>query len=372
GFHGRTQRDRDVRDMLRDVRAGLTGGVIVMDRNVRRTAALKPLTRAMTAAADAGGHPPLFIAVDQEGGAVQRIRAVGRYRRYPSAWRLARTGATDRAEQVYATLSAQLARLGFNLNFGPVVDLRTNPRNPIIARRNRSYGEDPDVVSAFARIFVDAHHRNGVLTALKHFPGHGSSRRDSHHGFVDITPGWVDAELRPYADLLRTGHADMVMIGHLYHRMLADAGARRPATLSRKAVTELLRGELGFQGVIITDDLAMGAIRRNFSLKDAIEGAVTAGNDILLATSEGHVTRGLAARMVDIVTEGVLAGRIPRTRIDESHGRILALKTRMGSLGRVTRFSRTAVPLTGAHVKGAAEKRTRTADGARPLRGTVR
>ncbi|MEM1307283.1 MAG: glycoside hydrolase family 3 N-terminal domain-containing protein, partial [Pseudomonadota bacterium] len=140
----------------------------------------------------------------------------------------------------------------------------------------------------------------------------------------------------------------------------------------RSSSVTALRDELGFQGVIITDDLAMGAIRRNFSFHEAIEGAVTAGNDILLATSEGHVTRGLAARMVDIVTEGVLAGRIPRSRIEESHARILALKTRMGSLGRVTRFSRTAVPLTSAHGKGAPKKRTQTAGSARPLRGTVR
>ena len=333
GFHGRRVRDREVQLLLADVRSGRAGGVIVMDRNItRRTKDVGALTRAFRKAAITGGQPTVLLGVDQEGGFVQRIRARGRSRYYPSAWRVARDGRRTFAERTYIRMANQLAELGFNLNFGPVVDLRVNPRNPIIARKNRSYGRDPVLVTGYARTFVDTHRSRGILTSLKHFPGHGSAKRDSHLGFVDISRVWSDEELQPYAKMFASGHADTVMVGHLFHEGFSDNDTRRPATLAKQAVTGLLREELGYKGVVITDDLAMGAIRRNFSLEQAVTGAVVAGNDIILITSERFRTRGLAKRIGDIIYEGVLKREIPRARIAESYARVIALKAKLDRL----------------------------------------
>src|SRR5690606_35642736 len=151
-----------------------------------------------------------FIMLDQEGGQVQRLTPSVGFAGTPSARDVAR-GGIEAAEAVYADLARRLAREGFNVNFGPVVDLNLNPDNPVIARFGRAYGRDAASVTAFAAAFVAGHHAAGMGTALKHFPGHGSSLADSHHGFVDVTEVWSPAELEPYRTLIGEGLADMVM-----------------------------------------------------------------------------------------------------------------------------------------------------------------
>ena len=154
---------------------------------------------------------------------------------------------------------------------------------------------------------------------------------DSHHGFVNVTRVWRDVELAPYASLIQTAHADLIMVAHLYHRAWSPDG-RDPATLSPIAIQKVLRGELGFRGVVITDDLAMGAIRRQFSFGDAVRRSVLAGNDIILMTSGFGDPAPLFEQIADAIRSAVISGRIPRKRIADSYGRIMALKKRLGRL----------------------------------------
>ncbi|MEO0673133.1 MAG: glycoside hydrolase family 3 N-terminal domain-containing protein, partial [Pseudomonadota bacterium] len=267
GFLGATPGYEQVRALRADIKAGRVGSVILMDRNLARNTMLKRLVSSLHAAAE--DRPKLLVGIDQEGGAVQRLRRGQGVARYPSAWLTARGGNLDRARQTYELIARDLKRRGINFNFGPVLDLRINQRNPIIARMNRSFGRNPENVGVFARIFVDAHRKYGVLTSAKHFPGHGSSLGDSHEGFVDITRTWKDKELEPYRLMRQTGHLDTVMVGHLFHRELTD-GDKLPATLSKVAIAKTLRERVGFEGVVITDDLSMGAIKRNYSADAAI------------------------------------------------------------------------------------------------------
>lgn len=344
GFRGRSVRDPAVQKVLEAIRSREVGGVIIMDRNIANLRQTKAL---ITALHDANPDElPLLIGVDQEGGAVQRIDAPGRRRRFPSAWRLARSGDMQRVKATYATMSRQLARLGFKLNFGPVVDLRLNPRNPIIARKNRSFGDDPMSVARFARIFVDAHRREGLATTLKHFPGHGSSRGDTHHGFVNITRPFRDVELAPYAKLMATGHADAVMVGHLAHAAFGTKSPTdkrpMPASLSRVALRKVLREELGYDGVIITDDLAMGAIKRYFDFQRTIEASLEAGNDILLMTSGPRGVSSLSRAMHSAILGAVRQGVVDRKTILANAARVRRLKAEIRLRQRTAEARRAA------------------------------
>jgi len=353
GFAGRTMRSRGARRIARLLGDGTIGGTILMRRNIASRRTMKSLTGFFHAAT--GDLPPL-IGIDQEGGYVQRLGPRNGYRRYPSAARIARGGGPERARRIYGNLAAELAGLGINLNFGPVVDLNTNPRNPVIGRLRRSYSANPATVTRFARAFIAAHHAAGILTAAKHFPGHGSSWADSHKRFVDLTRSWQAKELAPYRALAKSGGPDMVMVGHLYHPRITgrtgDASRRRlPASLSRRAIEGELRTRLGFRGVVITDDLEMAAIRRHFGLRESVIRAIRAGNDILLfsnAAGDSH----LANRLQAIIAKAVRDGRLTRTRIRRSFERIKALKRR---LARLTRSA----------VRARSNRRTRSPGGAR-------
>ena len=220
-----------------------------------------------------------------------------------------------------------LKSLGFTLNFGPVVDLAVNPDNPIIARYKRAFSADADVVARYAAAFVHAHRQVGLLTALKHFPGHGSSTGDSHEGFVDITKTWVAEELDPFRSLIASGDADMVMVAHLYHAKFGiKPGENLPASLSPAWIEGVLRHQLGFQGVVITDDLEMGAIRKLFTLPESVKQTVRAGADILLFSNTVKPRIGLADEVRQILVDEAEADPAFRARIIESYRRIVALK----------------------------------------------
>lgn len=319
GFNGTRTADASVRRTLTELEQERIGGVIIMDRNVRSPRQVRELTAAFLATAPSA--LPL-IAIDQEGGAVQRLSSRKGFGRYPTARLLARRHQPADAYRVYWQMASELAAAGVNLNLGPVVDLDTNANNPIIGRRGRSFGADPERVTAFARAFIAAHHKAGVMTSLKHFPGHGSSRVDSHRRFVDLSHSWSEKELAPYEELSAEGRIDTVMVGHLYHPAFSDD--RQPATLAPRAI-RWLRDSLGFDGVVITDDLGMGAIRRHHSLEESLVQAVAAGNDVLLL-SQGGDTANFAARATAVIHDAVANGRIPLRRIKDSYRRILALK----------------------------------------------
>jgi beta-N-acetylhexosaminidase len=327
GFRGNAADTAGVRAVREQIARGEIGGVMFLRINVASLEAVRGINRNLVAA-----RPwlPPFIALDQEGGQIERLTAAVGFNEIPSA-RAVAAQAPDRARVIYAGLADDLARLGFNVNFGPVVDLDLNPDNPIIARYDRAYGADPDEVVARAAAFVEAHHDAGIATALKHFPGHGSSAEDTHEGFVDVTGRWQPVELEPYRAMIDTGLADMVMVAHLYNSEIQGGGARQlPASLSRTWIEDVLRSELGFTGVAITDDLEMGAIRSRFDLHDTVVTAVEAGVDILLFSNSAAYDPALGTEIYQVLVDEGRADPAFADRIAQSYERIIALKRQMG------------------------------------------
>lgn len=328
-----------VNEVLDDVRAGHVGGVILFDRDVttgspERNIISPKQVRGLSAAlqAAAGASPaglPLFVAVDQEGGRVQRLKPERGFTQFPPARQLGQ-GSTDETRLRAVAMGRELADVGVNLNFAPVVDVDVNPDSPAIGRLGRSYGRDPRMVAAHAAAFINGMAQAGVVSCLKHFPGHGSARTDSHLGVTDVSATRRPEELWPYRTLLRPagnawadGWGGMVMVGHLYDNRL---DAAHPATLSRPTIDGLLRRDMGWRGVVITDDLQMGAITDRYSLEDVVFRAVDAGADILLFGNNLRWQPDLTARVHATLTALVQSGRISEDRIRQSYQRIARLK----------------------------------------------
>jgi len=223
-------------------------------------------------------------------------------------------------------MAATLAALGINLNLAPVVDVNVNPANPVIAKYGRSFSADPETVTAHAFEFVRAHHEQGVLCTLKHFPGHGSSTEDSHLGMVDVTETWSRRELVPYVRVIEAGQADAIMTAHVFN---ADLDAEHPATLSPPTVTDMLRQELGYDGVVISDDMQMGAITKHYGFERAVRRAIEAGIDIIAFANNSVYEEDVAVRAIAHIKRLVQQGIISEARIDRSYHRIRRLKDRL-------------------------------------------
>ncbi|MPV38928.1 glycoside hydrolase family 3 [Georgenia subflava] len=282
----------------------------------------------LTAALQAEAHSPLLVATDQEGGRVARL---GPEHGFPATASAAELGAADdpaATRQAAAAIARTLRDAGINLNLAPVVDVNLNPANPVIGALDRSFSADPAVVAEQAAAFVQGHHDEGVLTSLKHFPGHGSSRGDSHAGFVDVTDVWSPVELEPYRELIHGGLADSVMVAHVFN---AELDPDLPASLSHRTITGLLRDELGYDGVVVSDDLQMRAITDGWSLEEAIRLAVLAGTDLLAFSNNiDFFTPDLGARAYDALMALVASGEVSEERLAQSYERLARLKARAG------------------------------------------
>lgn len=313
--------------LVADLRDRCLGGVILFDRllaeklsdnNIRSA---EQTARLCAQLQDCAGGD-LLIAVDQEGGMVSRFKADRGFPVTASAGRLGRATTADTAASAAVT-AGMLAGLGINLNLTPVVDLDLEQDNPIIGRYERSFSADPATVCLHAGAWIDAHRQLGVLCCLKHFPGHGSSVADSHLGFVDISDSWQEDELIPYRSLIGCGKADMVMIGHLFNRRLDPL---LPATLSPAIIDGLLRRDLGFTGVVITDDMQMRAITGRYGLVQACVMALTAGADIIIVGNNLEYDPLIAGKLVTGIMQAVRQGLLTEGRIDEAWQRVRRLK----------------------------------------------
>lgn len=320
--------------ILRQISELNLGGVILFDRdaalgtagrNIQNPQQVERLTLALAQAAAQAQMPPLFIAVDQEGGRVQRLKPLNGYPDSPPAATLCPDGDPAPALAAGVSTGRMLRQAGFNMDFAPVCDVNVNPDNPVIGRIGRSFSADPVATAACAGAFARGLKSQGVLTAAKHFPGHGSSTTDSHLGFTDVSATWSEAELVPFTALTGQGLADMVMTAHVFNARL---DARHPATLSRAVIHGLLRQKLGFTGVIVTDDLQMRAVASHYGLKQALGLAVNAGADILLVGNNLEYDEHLATKILDTLMELVAEGTVSPERIRESCLRIQALKTK--------------------------------------------
>jgi beta-N-acetylhexosaminidase len=307
------------------------GGVILFDvnpvdktkpKNIATKQQVAKLTQQLQACSYDG---KLLIAIDQEGGKVQRLkRKYGFYGNFPQAQSVVQMNNRE-IQTAYEKMAKELKSVGVNYNLAPVVDLAINPKNYVIKGLGRSYGKEPQQVAHYANLFIEAMHTQGILTSLKHFPGHGSSLGDTHKGFVDVTNLWQTKELEPYR--LLKHHADSVMVAHVFNKKLDTS---RPASLSYATIGRKLRKELGFKGVVITDDLQMGAISKKYTLQETLSLAIGAGNDILLFGNQLDPTRVVTPKtLVTTIQQLIQNGTITTQHIERSYRRIQQLKRKL-------------------------------------------
>ena len=328
GFRG-LELESEVRALLREVQPG---GVVLFDydgpsrgelpRNIESPDQL----RALTAQLQEFAGIPLLIAIDAEGGYVNRLKEkYGFAVLVPTAQALG-AGPVAETASIAAALAAELAQAGINWDLAPVVDINIDPESPAIGHWERSFSDDPTVVAAHAEAFLAALQDGGIAPTLKHFPGHGSASGDTHLGVTDVTETYQqETELAPYRALIDAGYDGAVMTAHIVNRQLDPSG--RPATLSRAIMTDLLRGELGFNGVIVSDDMQMGAIVEQYSLNQAAIEAIQAGVDIIvLANQAGDYALANVYQVRDAILNAVASGQIPKAQIYKSATRILTLK----------------------------------------------
>lgn len=318
GFQASSLQSGQVKSIRAQIKSGLIGGVILLGYNIAGRNEIITLNQGLRDSAGKG----FLIAVDQEGGKVRRLKSNLGVADMPSAQWIAGNLSPAQAETLYAKIAGQMKQLGFNVNLAPVVDLY-RAHNPVIGKLGRAYGADALTVADYAGAFVRGARGKGVAAVLKHFPGHGSSKTDSHNGFVDITSTWERGELDVYDQLIRRSLADMIMSGHLLHK---DFGAtKEPITFSSTALTTILRDRMHFNGVAMTDDLDMAAISNIANPKQAMIRAVQAGNDILMTTNSRTPDREIGSNAVGWISQAIKDGRIARQQIERSAARIAAL-----------------------------------------------
>ena len=271
GFNGTQPDDPEVKYLKKLISSDKIAGILILNRNIVNFDQLKKLITSLQAQSN---ELPLIVGVDQEGGRVARLGAKNGFKPWASAEYISKSGLTEAEILDYYTERAEeLYEVGINLNFAPVVDLNTNPNNPIIGSLGRSFGLDANLVTKYSQLFIKAHHIFGIHCCLKHFPGHGSSETDTHKEFSDINENWSPEELIPYELLIKENLADTIMMSHVIHTEFSDQ-PWIPASLSKRARNHL-RKVLGFNLPIISDDLQMNAIS---SLVDPIEASTIVSN----------------------------------------------------------------------------------------------
>ncbi|WP_339742872.1 glycoside hydrolase family 3 N-terminal domain-containing protein [uncultured Maricaulis sp.] len=322
GFIGSTVDTGGADQIAGHLASGRIGGVLFLRHNVRSREGVEGLTARFREI-----DPTAWMAVDQEGGLVQRLSRDLGYTAIPRALIVAQSDSVEQAKAVYSEAADEFVAAGFDLNLAPVADLN-DPENAVIGVHGRSYGNDGETVAAYAAAFIEAYDEAGVVCAIKHFPGHGHSRGDSHAGFVDITDTWSEAELDPFRRLINAGEAQLIMGGHLTNRHLDPTGV--PITFSAPVIEDLLRGQMGYTGAVMTDDLDMGAIHENYSQREAVLRSIEAGNDIIMLSNSAAPDPQLPQRVLGWVSEAITEGRLTEARIDQSVARIAALRAVSG------------------------------------------
>lgn len=332
GFRGtEASENSDVYKMIKDAKVG---GVVLFDYDLPSASFPRNIvnynqTKKLISDIQKYSATPLFVAVDAEGGNVNRLKQKYGFLPIVSAKTM---GQDQTLQTIYAeseSLAEELKALGFNMNLAPVVDVNINPENPIIGALGRSFSNDPNKVSELAKIFTENHLKNGVVAVAKHFPGQGSAKEDSHYGISDITNTYRAKELLPYENLNGEGLLKAVMAAHIINKKIDQ---KYPATMSSVFLQDILRNQIGFNGVIISDDMQMAAITENYKLDDAIVSALNAGIDILTISnnSKNGYDPDAALKIRDIIFNAVKNGKINQQKIIDSYNRIISLKKDFG------------------------------------------
>lgn len=340
GFHGdgTDNKDENFIAITEQIKSGQIGGVILFDvdlsgliangmtaaeakkqifsSNIKNLDQVKNLNEQLQSIAP----KKLLIAIDQEGGNVQRLKPEHGFKSIPSAKELGRGDEKNTYDIAY-DLGIRLGDLGFNVDFAPLLDVNVNPESPAIGAKGRSFSDKPEIVTkhggAFARGLSDAK----IAYSFKHFPGHGSAANDSHNGITDITKTYKGYELNPWQDLLKKSSPyTMVMVAHVINNNFDTL----PASLSKPTI-QMIR-DMGFNGVIVSDDMDMGAIANEYGTETAVEMAINAGNDILVFGNNLTFDKNRGADVNAMIVKMVKEGKIKKSRIRESYRRIKKLK----------------------------------------------
>jgi beta-N-acetylhexosaminidase len=318
GFGG-TQMDPTIATFLDDMKPG---GVALFTRNIDSPRQTVQLIRDVRARDPAG--VPMFVAVDQEGGTVVRLKDHATV--LPSAMALGAANDVDLARRAGEALGKDLALFGFNMNLAPVLDVNSNPNNPVIGIR--SFGEDPHAVAELGVAYVEGLQSAGILAVAKHFPGHGDTDSDSHYHLPVLPHDRArldEVELLPFARNFAEG-LDAIMTAHIALPALGGPEKDLPATVSERVLTSLLRDELGYQGLVMTDGLEMQGIIQRFGSGEAAVRAVLAGADVVMVLWFPEKKREVR----DSLLAAVKSGRISKERLDGAVRRVLVAKARRG------------------------------------------
>lgn len=295
------------------------GGLIYFQKNLQDPKQVKEMLTNTRLYYEEAGYLPPFLSVDEEGGSVARIGSQSAFgvEKLPDMRVIGENQNVEEANRVGRVIGAYLSELGFNLDFAPVADVLTNPQNEVV--KKRSFGSDPELVSEMALAVVQGLEENGVYASLKHYPGHGATLSDSHNGYA-YTDKTLDelllSELVPFQKGIEED-IQFIMAAHICVPTITEEAI--PCSLSKQMITEVLRGQLGYEGIVITDALNMGAISQEYSAEEASLKALQAGVDLLLMPAD-----------FESAYEGILAalesGDLTQERIDTSVRRILRVK----------------------------------------------
>ena len=317
GFNGDDVNSPQFQKVLDKSKNGEITGVILFKKNIKSKDDLIKMNEELIK------NSPItpFISIDNEGGYVQRYD----FLKHKSAKDAAGLS-TKEAKKEYSIMANLLKELRINLNFAPCVDLEIN-KESIISTKKRSYGENPNIVTKYSKIFIEEHNKKGIITSIKHFPGHGSVIGDTHLGFVDATKTFRSAELKPYFNLRNYNKLNMVMVSHIFN---AHLDKKYPASLSKKTVKDFLIDEIGFNGVIISDDYDMGAIRKNYSLREIVVNSINSGINILMFSNNIEIDDDdISTKIKKIIKEELSLGNIKIQDINNSYNKIIKLKSNL-------------------------------------------
>ncbi|MBR1799320.1 MAG: hypothetical protein IJ761_05410 [Bacteroidales bacterium] len=329
GFRGTSIDEKS--SLASDLKRYYVGSVILFDydapsgtrgRNIKSPAQLKNLCRQLRSI-----NPQMLIGIDQEGGAVSRLAKRYGFESVMSARKSAELG-MDTVRHCAALTAKMLAEVGIDVDFAPVADVDVNPACPVIGGMARSFSANERVVADCCNIWVEELQRRHIVACMKHFPGHGSATGDTHKGLVDVTNTWQEREMNVYKEVInglshrQTQHM-MIMTAHVVNRQLDAQGL--PASLS-ESITALLRDSLAFDGVIVTDDLVMGAISNHYSLRQTLKMAINAGADLLCLSNNGSsYDEHQIENVVAIITQMVADGEVSEQRVRQAAQRVRQL-----------------------------------------------
>lgn len=319
-------------ELLEDLESGKVGGIILFEKNILPVNSKAEFAK-MVMETQKKAAIPLLVAIDEEGGRVNRLKPKYGFHKPPSAQMLGAMDDLDSTTFYSEKTAMALSSIGINVNFAPSVDVNINTENPIIGKIGRSFSQDYAQVATQAQAYITGHDNHRIATVLKHFPGHGSSKNDTHLGVADVSNTWLIEEIYPYKQLIDSGMVRGVMTSHVVNRSLDES--KLPGTLSKKIVGGLLRNHLGFDGVVFTDDMQMRAIADHYGLKRAIKLAIQAEVDVLVFANNVPNHQVVSVRETfEIIKQLVQEGEITIDRIREAYVRVTAMKQSLGLLDK--------------------------------------